>query len=167
MAGRVALRETDGDADSEEQKRLRFHLKQFVDAMAPVNYLLTNPAALKRAIDWHYTEWQFKAALIVSYGVRRRSCAPCSPSCRWSPHVDHWTSAHPRLASRRHLSKIYNPMLPSLVSANLLIVACAPVRLLGLLAGRRSVALMMSQVEDVLLIFASPLLWSSLFFFIA
>lgn len=28
------------------------------------------PAALKRAIDWHYAEWQFKAALIVSYGVQ-------------------------------------------------------------------------------------------------
>src|SRR3712207_8280825 len=39
--------ETDGQ-DDEEQRRLKFHLKQFVDAMAPVNFLLTNPAALRR-----------------------------------------------------------------------------------------------------------------------
>src|SRR5215203_5491446 len=38
---------TDGQ-DTEEQRRLKFHLKQFVDAMAPVNFLLTNPAALRR-----------------------------------------------------------------------------------------------------------------------
>jgi polyhydroxyalkanoate synthase subunit PhaC len=42
--------ETDGQ-DTEEQRRLRFHLKQFVDAMAPVNFLLTNPAALKKAFE--------------------------------------------------------------------------------------------------------------------
>jgi polyhydroxyalkanoate synthase len=42
--------ETDGE-DTAEQRRLKFHLKQFVDAMAPVNYLLTNPAALKRAFE--------------------------------------------------------------------------------------------------------------------
>ena len=42
--------ETDGQ-DTEEQRRLKFHLKQFVDAMAPVNYLLTNPAALKKAFE--------------------------------------------------------------------------------------------------------------------
>lgn len=28
------------------------------------------PAALKQAIDWHYTEWMFKPATVVSYGVR-------------------------------------------------------------------------------------------------
>jgi NAD(P)H-dependent FMN reductase len=27
------------------------------------------PASLKRAIDWHYQEWMFKAALLVSFGV--------------------------------------------------------------------------------------------------
>jgi polyhydroxyalkanoate synthase len=43
--------ETDGDAGTEEQRRLRFHLKQFVDAMAPVNFLLTNPAALRRVVE--------------------------------------------------------------------------------------------------------------------
>jgi polyhydroxyalkanoate synthase subunit PhaC len=43
--------ETDGDADSDEQRRLKFHLKQFVDAMAPVNFLLTNPAALRRVVE--------------------------------------------------------------------------------------------------------------------
>lgn len=42
--------ETDGE-DTNEQRRLKFHLQQFVDAMAPVNYLLTNPAALKRAAE--------------------------------------------------------------------------------------------------------------------
>src|ERR687895_2301111 len=41
---------TDGE-DTPEQRRLKFHLKQFVDAMAPVNYLLTNPEALKRAYE--------------------------------------------------------------------------------------------------------------------
>ncbi len=40
--------ETDGQDGEEEQRRLKFHLKQFVDAMAPVNFLLTNPAALRR-----------------------------------------------------------------------------------------------------------------------
>jgi polyhydroxyalkanoate synthase subunit PhaC len=42
--------ETDGQ-DTEEQRRLKFHLKQFVDAMAPVNFLLTNPAALRRITE--------------------------------------------------------------------------------------------------------------------
>ena len=42
--------ETDGQ-DTEEQRRLKFHLKQFVDAMAPVNFLLTNPAALRRIAE--------------------------------------------------------------------------------------------------------------------
>jgi polyhydroxyalkanoate synthase subunit PhaC len=42
--------ETDGQ-DTEEQRRLKFHLKQFVDAMAPVNFLLTNPAALRRIVE--------------------------------------------------------------------------------------------------------------------
>lgn len=27
------------------------------------------PAALKRLLDWHYAEWQRKAALVISYGV--------------------------------------------------------------------------------------------------
>src|SRR5919202_3611637 len=42
--------ETDGQ-DTEEQRRLKFHLKQFVDAMAPVNFLITNPAALRRIAE--------------------------------------------------------------------------------------------------------------------
>src|ERR671915_485924 len=42
--------ETDGQ-DTEEQRRLKFHLRQFVDAMAPVNFLLTNPAALRRIME--------------------------------------------------------------------------------------------------------------------
>jgi polyhydroxyalkanoate synthase len=44
------VEETDGQK-GEEQRRMRFYLKQFVDAMAPVNFLLTNPAALKRAFE--------------------------------------------------------------------------------------------------------------------
>ena len=43
--------ESDGGRDTQEQRRLKFHLKQFVDAMAPVNFLLTNPAALKRIME--------------------------------------------------------------------------------------------------------------------
>jgi polyhydroxyalkanoate synthase len=43
--------ETDDGQDNEEQRSLKFHLKQFVDAMAPVNFLLTNPAALKRIME--------------------------------------------------------------------------------------------------------------------
>jgi poly[(R)-3-hydroxyalkanoate] polymerase subunit PhaC len=43
--------ETNGEADSEEQRRLKFHLQHFVDAMAPVNFLLTNPAALRRILE--------------------------------------------------------------------------------------------------------------------
>jgi polyhydroxyalkanoate synthase subunit PhaC len=43
--------ETDDGQDTEEQLRLEFHLKQFVEAMAPVNFFLTNPAAIKRAIE--------------------------------------------------------------------------------------------------------------------
>jgi polyhydroxyalkanoate synthase subunit PhaC len=42
--------ETDGQ-DTDEQRRLKFHLRQFVDAMAPVNFLLTNPAALRRIME--------------------------------------------------------------------------------------------------------------------
>lgn len=53
LASEYLLREaeeTDGEG-AEEQRRLEFHLKQFVDAMAPVNFLLSNPAALKRAFE--------------------------------------------------------------------------------------------------------------------
>jgi polyhydroxyalkanoate synthase len=42
--------ESDG-TDTDEQRRLRFHLRQFVEAMAPANLLLTNPAALKRVLE--------------------------------------------------------------------------------------------------------------------
>nr|WP_266096608.1 hypothetical protein [Rubrobacter marinus] len=41
---------TDGK-DDEEQKRLKFYLRQFLDAMAPANFLLTNPAALRRIAE--------------------------------------------------------------------------------------------------------------------
>ncbi|HEX2243055.1 MAG TPA: class I poly(R)-hydroxyalkanoic acid synthase [Gammaproteobacteria bacterium] len=42
---------TSGGEDTAEERRLKFHLKQFVDAMAPVNFLLTNPTALKRIME--------------------------------------------------------------------------------------------------------------------
>ncbi len=44
------VEQTDGQND-EEQRRVRFHLQQFVDAMAPVNFFLTNPEALRRAVE--------------------------------------------------------------------------------------------------------------------
>lgn len=53
LASEYLLREaerTDGH-DTEEERKLRFHLKQFVDAMAPVNFLLSNPEALRRAVE--------------------------------------------------------------------------------------------------------------------
>ncbi|MCA1729523.1 MAG: class I poly(R)-hydroxyalkanoic acid synthase, partial [Actinobacteria bacterium] len=43
--------EIDEQGETEEQRVLKFHLKQFVDAMAPVNFLLTNPAAIKRIME--------------------------------------------------------------------------------------------------------------------
>ena len=43
--------ETADGQDTEEQRRLMFHLKQFVDAIAPVNFFHTNPAAIRRAIE--------------------------------------------------------------------------------------------------------------------
>ncbi len=42
---------TDGQADEEKQRQLNFHLRQFVEAMAPANFLLTNPEALRRAFE--------------------------------------------------------------------------------------------------------------------
>src|ERR671911_2117334 len=36
--------ETNDGQDTEEQRSLKFHLKQFVDAIAPVNFFHTNPA---------------------------------------------------------------------------------------------------------------------------
>jgi polyhydroxyalkanoate synthase len=42
---------TSNGQDTVEERRLKFHLKQFVDAMAPVNFLLTNPTALKRIME--------------------------------------------------------------------------------------------------------------------
>jgi polyhydroxyalkanoate synthase len=42
---------TDGRGSTEEQRRLNFHLRQFVEAMAPANFLLTNPEVFKRAFE--------------------------------------------------------------------------------------------------------------------
>src|SRR5918998_989015 len=42
---------TDDGQDPEEQRSLMFHLKLFVDAMAPFNFFLTTPAAIRRAME--------------------------------------------------------------------------------------------------------------------
>ena len=54
LASEYVLQEaekTDNGQDAEEQLHLEFHLKQFVDAMAPVNFFITNPAAIRRAME--------------------------------------------------------------------------------------------------------------------
>lgn len=53
LASEYLMREAEETAgeDEEEERRLRFHLRQFVEAMAPVNFLLTNPAALRRVME--------------------------------------------------------------------------------------------------------------------
>ncbi len=43
--------ELDGGMDPAEQQKLRFHLRQFVDAMSPTLMLALNPAALRRAME--------------------------------------------------------------------------------------------------------------------
>ena len=40
-----------GDMDEAEQRRLQFHLRQFVDAMSPTLLLMSNPEVLRRAIE--------------------------------------------------------------------------------------------------------------------
>jgi len=40
-----------GDMDPAEQQKLRFHLRQFVDAMSPTLMLALNPAAFRRAME--------------------------------------------------------------------------------------------------------------------
>ncbi|MGB3680867.1 MAG: class I poly(R)-hydroxyalkanoic acid synthase [Rubrobacteraceae bacterium] len=53
LASEYLVREaerTDGH-DTEEEQKLKFHLKQFVDAMAPVNFLFSNPEALRRVME--------------------------------------------------------------------------------------------------------------------
>jgi polyhydroxyalkanoate synthase len=44
------VNETDGH-NGEDERKLRFHLQQFVDAVAPVNFFLSNPEAVKRAVE--------------------------------------------------------------------------------------------------------------------
>lgn len=39
------------DMDEAERQRINFHLRQFVDAMSPTLMLMSNPAALKKAIE--------------------------------------------------------------------------------------------------------------------
>jgi polyhydroxyalkanoate synthase subunit PhaC len=53
LASEYLLKEIEetGAQDGEEERKLRFHLQQFVDAMAPVNFFLSNPEAIKRAVE--------------------------------------------------------------------------------------------------------------------
>ncbi len=52
LASDWLLRQDDlADLDDAERQRLSFHLRQFVDAMSPSLLLLSNPAALKRAME--------------------------------------------------------------------------------------------------------------------
>ncbi|CAN5898638.1 class I poly(R)-hydroxyalkanoic acid synthase [soil metagenome] len=53
LASEYLLREADATNghDSEEEEKLKFHLKQFVDAMAPMNFLISNPEALRRVME--------------------------------------------------------------------------------------------------------------------
>ena len=39
------------DMDEAERQRLNFHLRQFVDAMSPTLLLVSNPDALRRAME--------------------------------------------------------------------------------------------------------------------
>lgn len=62
----------------------------------------------------------------------------------------------------------------NLVLANALMLTCAPLRLIsfalkyvGQQQNEQHLQLQLDQLEDVLLILASPLLWSSLLFFVA
>ena len=41
----------DDDMDKAERQRINFHLRQFVDAMSPTLMLMSNPAALHKAIE--------------------------------------------------------------------------------------------------------------------
>ena len=41
----------DDDLDEAERQRINFHLRQFVDAMSPTLMLMSNPAALQKAIE--------------------------------------------------------------------------------------------------------------------
>src|SRR4051812_34770543 len=43
--------EMDGNLEPAEQQRINFHLRQFVDAMSPTLMLMSNPAALHKAIE--------------------------------------------------------------------------------------------------------------------
>jgi polyhydroxyalkanoate synthase len=53
LASDWLLRESDHlvDTDEGDRQRINFHLRQFVDAMSPSLLLISNPAALKRAME--------------------------------------------------------------------------------------------------------------------
>jgi polyhydroxyalkanoate synthase len=54
------------DLDEAERQRITFHLRQFVDAMSPTLMLLSNPAALKRAMETGGTSLASGAANLVA-----------------------------------------------------------------------------------------------------
>ena len=52
LASDWLLKESEAeDLEPAERERLRFHLQQFVDAMSPTLLLVSNPAALRRAME--------------------------------------------------------------------------------------------------------------------
>ena len=52
LASDWLLKQADADGmDEAERRRVNFHLRQFVDAMSPTLMLLSNPVALRRAIE--------------------------------------------------------------------------------------------------------------------
>jgi polyhydroxyalkanoate synthase len=54
------------DLDEAEQQRITFHLRQFVDAMSPTLILLSNPVALRKAIETGGTSIAAGAANLVA-----------------------------------------------------------------------------------------------------
>jgi polyhydroxyalkanoate synthase len=54
------------DMDEAERRRITFHLQQFVDAMSPTLILMSNPAALQRAIETGGTSVAAGAANLIA-----------------------------------------------------------------------------------------------------
>jgi polyhydroxyalkanoate synthase subunit PhaC len=54
------------DMDEAEQQRINFHLRQFVDAMSPALILLSNPVALRKAIETGGTSIAAGAANLIA-----------------------------------------------------------------------------------------------------
>ena len=69
------------DMDEAERQRINFHLRQFVDAMSPTLMLMSNPAALHKAIE--------TGGASVVAGARNLA-APTS-----TPGVSAWSTRRP------------------------------------------------------------------------